>query len=136
MNTVESLETISFATPAGSPMPFQLLALLILGTLLILTLAAAAMKKATRREAVFWCIVWLTGAAAIFRPDLTMTLARKLGIGRGADLLLYVAVGAMLVGFMMVYIRLRRLRREITLIVRHLALKDAGGGPMPPNSGS
>ncbi len=125
MNPIDQLSNLAPSTPAGSPMRFQVLAVAILALLLLLTVAAAAAKKATRREAVFWCLAWLTGAAAIFRPDLTMTLARKLGIGRGADLLLYCAVGIMMVGFMMVYIRLRRLRREMTLIVRHMALKDA-----------
>ena len=130
MNPVEQLSKISTSMPAGSPMRFQLLALSIVALLLLLTVAAAALKKTTSREAIFWCLIWLTGAASIFRPDLTMTLARKLGIGRGADLLLYSAVGVMMVGFMMVYIRLRRLRREITMIVRHLALKDAQSGPI------
>ena len=60
-----------------------------------------------------------------------MTVARKLGIGRGADLLLYCSVGVMMVGFLMVYIRLGRLRREITLIVRHLALKESQEGSNP-----
>lgn len=130
MNPVEAFNQIP-TTSGGSPMRFQILALVVLGLLLLLTVAAAALKKATRREAVFWCIVWLAGAAAIFRPDLSMSLARKLGIGRGADLLLYSAVGVMMVGFMMVYIRLRRLRREMTLIVRHLALKEAQESPPP-----
>ena len=125
MNSVDQLSNFPPSVPADSPMRFQLLALFLLAMLLLLTISAAVLKKTTRREAVFWCLVWLTGAAAIFRPDLTMTLARKLGIGRGADLLLYGAVGVMLVGFMMVYIRLQRLRREITLIVRHLAVKEA-----------
>jgi hypothetical protein len=130
MNPVEQLGNITTSVSAVSPMRFQLLALTILALLLILTVAAAALKKATSREAAFWCVIWLTGAAAIFKPDLTMTLAKKLGIGRGADLLLYCAVGVMMVGFMMVYIRLRRIRREITLIVRHLALNEAKDGPL------
>ncbi len=136
MNSIEQVSNLSLSPSAGSPMRFQLLALFVLALLLLLTVAAAALKKATRREAFFWCIVWLTGAAAIFRPDLSMTLARKLGIGRGADLLLYCAVGGMIVGFMMVYIRLRRIRREITLIVRHLALKEAQNGPISPKTKS
>jgi len=131
MNPVEPFSTIPTAVPPGSPWRFQLIALSILAILLLLTVAATITGKATRREAVFWCLVWLTGAAAVYQPDLTMTLARKLGIGRGADLLLYCAVGVMLVGFMMVYVRLRRMRREITLIARHLALKEAKGGQNP-----
>lgn len=122
------LNQIPATAQGASPLPFQALALTILAVLLVLTIGAAIFKKATKREAVFWSFVWLTGAVAILRYDLSMTIARKLGIGRGADLLLYCSVGVMMVGFMMVYIRLRRLRREITLLVRHLALKEASEG--------
>lgn len=48
-----------------------------------------------------------------------------MGIGRGADLVFYCAVLAIMVRFWMVYIRLRRLRQEITLLVRHLAVREA-----------
>lgn len=123
------------SSPQGAPLGFQVVALILLGLLLVLTITAAVFKKATRGEAAFWSMIWITAAVAIVRYEWTMVVARTLGIGRGADLLLYAAVGVMLVGFMMVYIRLRRLRREITLIVRHLALKEAQGGPGPPEAG-
>ncbi len=134
MNPVEQISNLSSTGAAGSPMRFQLLALVVIALLLLLTIAAAIFKKATRGEAIFWSIVWVCAGAGVFRPDLSMTIARKLGIGRGADLLLYCAVGVMLVGFMMVYVRLRRLRREITLIVRHLALKDPQSGSGDPKT--
>lgn len=131
MNPTEPLNPVSTSVSAGSPVAFQVLALSILTVLMLLTVSAGVFKKATKYETAFWCLVWLTGATAIIRYDFTMILARKLGIGRGADLLLYCAVGVMMVGFMMVYIRLRRIRREITLIVRHLALKEAPDGLGP-----
>lgn len=123
-------QAIELPTPAAAPLGFQIIAVIILAFLLILTLTAAVLKKATRGEAFFWSLVWIAGAVAILRYDWTMVLARKLGIGRGADLLLYGSVGVMLVGFMMVYVRLRRIRRDITLIVRHLALQEAQSGPV------
>ena len=107
---------------------FQILSLVVLIGLTCISIAAAALGKATRREAASWCLLWFLAAATILKPDLTMTLARWLGIGRGADLILYCAVGVMMLGFMMTYNRLCRLRREITLIVRHLALTEATGG--------
>jgi hypothetical protein len=53
------------------------------------------------------------------------SVAHLLGIGRGADLVSYCGIVAMLVGFWMVYIRLLRLRREVTLTVRRLAILEA-----------
>jgi len=51
--------------------------------------------------------------------------AHALGIGRGADLVFYCAVVIMMIGFWMVYVRLRGLRREMTMLVRHLAILEA-----------
>ncbi len=105
---------------------FQYLALLVVVGLLVLTLSAMVRGWATRKEGITWSLVWLLATIAIVNPDLTGTVARRLGIGRGADLLLYCAVVVMLIGFLMIYVRLRRLRRELTLLVRHMAIMEAG----------
>ena len=108
---------------------FQIIALSVMGLLLALTLIAIVRGWATRREGLVWSAVWMAAGAAVAWPELSKNIAGRLGIGRGADLLLYCAVVVMLVGFLMVYARLRRLRGELTLIVRHLAIRDAGIAP-------
>ena len=104
---------------------FQVIALLVVVLFLIVTLAAMFRGWATRREGLLWTLVWLAAGVAIAWPDVTKRVANALGIGRGADLVLYSAVVVMLVGFLMVYVRLRRIQRELTLIVRHIAIRDA-----------
>lgn len=116
---------------AGPPTGFQTLGVVLLGALIVLSLAAVFLGRATRREGIAWALVWFCAAVAIIRPELTVRVAKALGIGRGADLVLYCSVVAMMVGFMMVYIRLRRLQRELTLVVRHLALREASGEANP-----
>ena len=104
---------------------FQILAVAVVTCLFVLSIVATARGWATRREGLAWAFVWLCTGLAITRPDLTVFVARHLGIGRGADLVLYCAVIVMLIGFFMVYARLRRLRRDLTLLTRHLAIRDA-----------
>ncbi len=104
---------------------FQVLAVVVLGCLFVLTVLAMLRGWATRRDAFIWTLVWLAAAIAIVWPQSTVVIARMLGIGRGADLILYCSVVVMLVGFLMVYVRLRRIRREMTLLVRRMALRDA-----------
>ena len=104
---------------------FQILAVAIVAALFCLSVLAALRGWATRREGLAWALVWLATGVAIVQPNLTVRVARALGIGRGADLVLYCAVIVMLVGFFMVYARLRRLRRDLTILTRHLALRDA-----------
>jgi len=117
---------------------FQILAVAVVTGLLALSIVAMARGWATRREGLAWAFVWLCTGVAIARPDLTTFVAQALGIRRGADLVLYCAVIVMLVGFFMVYARLRRLRRDLTLLTRHLAIRDAASTyltnqPVPPN---
>lgn len=99
-----------------------------------LLVMAAARQKLRRREALLWSLLLFSAATAVVWPPVTSHVARLLGIGRGADLLLYLAVIGMFVGFWMVYMRLRQLRREMTLLVRHHAIEQALRGELPGDS--
>ncbi len=104
---------------------FQVLAGLGLLGLIGVTMAAVGRGLVNRREATFLCLLWIAAGVAVVYPRITVIVARVLGIGRGADLVSYCAVVFMMVGFSMIYVRLRRLRREVTLLVRELAIRDA-----------
>ena len=105
--------------------PFQAVAIVVMVVLFVATIAATLRGSASRREGLGWALLWVAAGIAIARPGITASVARALGIGRGADLVLYCAVVVMLVGFLMVYARLRRLRRDVTILVRHLAIHGA-----------
>lgn len=104
---------------------FQILALTVVGILLLVSVTAAFRGSVARRDAILWTLVWLAAGAAIVRPGITRVVARALGIGRGADLVFYCAVVVMMIGFLMTYSRLRRIQRELTLVVRHIAKREA-----------
>ena len=108
---------------------FQILALAVVAILLLVSVTAVFRGSVARRDAILWTLVWLAAGVAIVRPDLTRVVAKALGIGRGADLVFYCAVVVMMVGFLMTYSRLRQLRRELTLVVRHMAKRDAVVNP-------
>lgn len=57
-------------------------------------------------------------------PNTTTTIANKLGVGRGTDLLLYVSLFAGIHGFLLLYARTRRLERKITEQIREIAIRD------------
>ena len=104
---------------------FQQVLLVIAALLFLGTIWALVKGWMGRKEGVIWATVWLVAAIAILWPGLTSRVAQVLGIGRGADLVFYSAVVIMLIGFWMIYIRLRRVRRDITLLVRELAILEA-----------
>ena len=108
---------------------FQVAALILVAVMCVATLTAFFRSGFARRDALAWSLVWGAAGVAIAWPELTTWAARRLGIRRGADLVLYCAVVVMMVGFLMVYSRLRQVRRDLTLVVRHLALREADGPP-------
>jgi small membrane protein len=61
----------------------------------------------------------------ILFPDYTTTIARKLGVGRGADLLFYICILFFLFVVMKLFNRIRRLENTITELVRKNANDNA-----------
>jgi len=66
-----------------------------------------------------------TGVVLVIWPDLATAAANAIGIGRGSDLLLYVFIIGFLFGFVNVSSGLRRAERQITEIVRAIAIENA-----------
>jgi hypothetical protein len=112
---------------------FQRIALGVVAVLAALALRMGWRRPSSRPASAFWLALWGAAALALLRPELTQSVARAVGIQRGADLVFYCAVLAMLGGFFAVSIRLRQHSRETTLLVRHLALRDVlqPGRPEP-----
>jgi hypothetical protein len=112
---------------------FQTLVLGLFVVLGVLTVSAGFGGKVRKRIVAFWLSVWAVGAYAIVWPHATAVAAHALGIGRGADLLLYSSVLVMFVAFFYVYTRFRRLDRELTLLVRRLAIEGASNSAARPS---
>lgn len=62
---------------------------------------------------------------AVLRPNDTTWLAHKVGVGRGADLLLYLLVVAFAFFSMNTFLRFRNLERRFTDLARSIALSSA-----------
>lgn len=104
---------------------FQIIGLGLSAGFALLVLLATLGGRLGRRSGTAWLLLWLAAGTAIARPQLTVVVARALGIDRGADLIFYLAILAMFVGFFFVFVRLRRLDEGLTRVVRHLAIDEA-----------
>lgn len=62
------------------------------------------------------------GIFFILFPDYTNTIAHKLGVGRGADLLFYICILFFLFIILKLFARIRRLEEKLTELVRHDAM--------------
>ena len=104
---------------------FQVILLVVLVAAALLVLASLLRGMLSLVAGLGWLVVMGVGVVAVIRPSLTTDVAKVLGIGRGVDLLLYCTIVVSMLGFLLFYIRLRRLRREMTLLVRRLAVEHA-----------
>lgn len=62
----------------------------------------------------------------IFFPDATNRIAHKLGVGRGADLVFYLSIVIFWFVILKLYVRIRKLEKIVTDVVRKDALNEAG----------
>lgn len=73
-------------------------------------------------EFLFWLLIWLAAAVTIVFPETTQVFADLLGIGRGADLILYFGLLAAFYLIFRLHMTHDRLEQATTEIVRALAL--------------
>ena len=104
---------------------FQLLGATLLALLSLLTAVAAFRRRLAWGPALFWIALWGAAIAAILDPQLTVVVARFLGIDRGADLVFYLGILGMMAGFFLTYVKLRRIDQNVTVVVRQLAILEA-----------
>jgi small membrane protein len=107
---------------------FQLVALIALGGLLVRELVGLVRGSPGGRVRLARCGVWSAAAVAILQPDLVQRAAELLGIGRGADAVLYLFVLAFLWVSFALYSSQLRLQRQLTQVVRHVAIREAVRG--------
>jgi small membrane protein len=77
-------------------------------------------------ELLIWAGFWIAVGAAVLQPNLFQELARALGVGRGADAVFYLALVGLSYAFFKLYLKLRSLEQQITLLVRQMALHPDG----------
>lgn len=92
-------------------------------------LGKTAQQYKNKQASLYWFTVWTLFWAAViivaFLPETTNIVAHYVGIGRGADLVIYCAVAILSYGFYRVMIGQERTRKEITELVREIAILEA-----------
>ncbi len=71
-----------------------------------------------------WTFLWILAELIIWKPDATTHIAKVLGIGRGADLILYGSIVLLFYLIFRVYVKIEDLERQITQIARKIALQN------------
>ena len=74
--------------------------------------------------AIIWTLVWLGAVVVSVLPQTTDLLAARVGIGRGADLLVYISILALFYLVFRLVVKIESMQQETTKLVRSIALKD------------
>ncbi len=112
---------------------FQWITLPVLALLFLRDGAALFFKQPRfRSDRLLRWLVWTAAFTAIADPNLTSSVANAIGIQRGTDLVLYIFVLTFMGTAFFFYAQNMRLNRQLTTIVRHLAIQEARKESTPP----
>jgi len=76
-------------------------------------------------ECLLWTGLWAGIAVVVIDPNLTQRVSRVLGVGRGVDAVFYLTIVLLFYLVFRVHKRMRGLERQITELVRKLAIMSA-----------
>ncbi len=102
---------------------------ILISALLLLAIFVALQKSASRSVRSIVLAMLAGGAYLVWQPEHANALAHLLGVGRGADLLLYLWIVITLSVMLLLYLKIVELNRMLTELARRLALSR----PMQPS---
>lgn len=74
------------------------------------------------RGMFFWVLFWFGVIVVVVWPEGTIKLAHVFGIGRGADLVMYLALATLFFIVFRLHIKIEAMNRDVTKVVREKAL--------------
>lgn len=103
-----------------------LLTLLMLGVMVV----GLAIRRRSPPLALGIMLVAMGGTWFAWRPEDLTLLAHRLGVGRGADLALYLGLSLCFLAIAALLVQLRHLQVRFTLLAREVALLQARGSAL------
>ncbi len=79
-------------------------------------------KKIKVAEFVFWIVIWGSAMVAALSPKTVSFFSNSIGIGRPADLILYVAVILLFYLTFRSYVMIDEMEQKMTKVVREIAI--------------
>ena len=72
---------------------------------------------------VFWILFWIIAGVVVVWPNSVQNIADRLGIGRGVDLVIYIAIAIIFFILFRLHVKMESLKRDLTTVVREDTLK-------------
>lgn len=104
-------------------MPIQIILLIFFVFAALRVLNRYRSKDLTVLATFGWLAFWFAAGIVVVVPDSTFSLARLVGVTRGADLVVYVALVILFFITFRSMVRQEKLQRDITLLTRRMTLE-------------
>lgn len=101
---------------------FQILFSIFIMVVLLKTASRFRNKEINPAWLIFWIIFWLAAEVVALSPNVSDQLAHAVGIGRGADLVIYASLALLFFFFFRLLTQLEKQKREITKLTRKISL--------------
>jgi hypothetical protein len=102
-----------------------LIQVILVIAVIILLLLYLKLFRNTLLQRILFVFVFVAGIVAVIFPELTNRIANFVGVGRGADLLLYLMVIIFYFAFIVLYRKLNKIQDRQTEIIREISIQNA-----------
>ncbi|HRY36386.1 MAG TPA: DUF2304 family protein [Candidatus Magasanikbacteria bacterium] len=102
----------------------QIILILVFIFLILKTYFKRQRKELSGFETSGWLLLWLAGLMLAIKPDTASYFAKILGIGRGIDLAIYIALISLFYLQFRLMVKVEKINREITKITREKTLEE------------
>ncbi len=103
----------------------QIILIVFFGFALVKVVGRYRAGELRKKDAIIWVCFWLLASAVVLAPNSTALAAKLFGIGRGADLVIYVALAGIFFVIFRLMVSIERLHTQITVLTRKISLQDA-----------
>lgn len=102
---------------------FQIVFVVLAGVQALLALRRVL--RGHHAASLVFALAWIAAIVVVLRPEISTEVARRVGIGRGVDLVTYALLSLFLWAHYQHYLRYKRLENQLTVLVRELAILNA-----------
>ncbi len=103
---------------------FQIFLLVLILGILVIGFRKGGVREGSWLLKFFWAGFWLIAATIVLKPELTTRAAQFVGIGRGADLVLYIGILVLTALVFTLLFWVDSIEESVTKLAQHIALKE------------
>jgi len=107
-----------------SQLPIQIFLSLIIVFFIVRLVLRYKKANLNGSEFVTWLFFWLIALTIVLLPETVNFLARSLKVGRGVDLVIYLALMILFYIFFKLSLRLEKIEQDISQVVRKVAMEE------------